>query len=665
MDLTKELERRWQYTWCGVFLGVLAPLGWILFRLMLFWDPKLSLFRQISGDILRNSESMVLYGYMTLGTGAVFAFFGYFLGRNSEQIHERAERLDELNRTVKKQKDEYEQRFKDLNNAVKNSQIINARLQKTLQVRDIYKLSAAGLQEIIGFDRVNVLTVDGKKKTLELILSRTAEGESEPGLVMPLGEAAGVLNKVVLEKESCFIDDISRYPSEYQMRAPCDRVPQLRSRSFIVCPIIVWNEVVALLGIDNKESRTPLGETAIDTVRIFAEQISTTLTKISLIEAVDVLTRELERTFTELLGYREEHARHDLSLHRATGSTTQSIGAIVRASDVIRNAVLTTRSAAGEMSASIEQVAQNLGQLSEFTENSISSMTEIAAAIRSMEENGVRSLSMSETVKQNAEAGARSVGDTLEGLKQIENTVEAAVAAIERLAEKGEAIGHITEVITEITQKTNLLALNAAIIAAQSGEHGRSFAVVAEEIRNLSQEASTSTSAINRLVEEIQTFTLDTVDQIGKTRDQVREGISRGAEMETSLHAILQSSTLAMDMANEIRRGTRESTLAVDSISRSIEDLGEMSSQLSSASREQALGTQNIVRSIDEIQSMAEDLVRAGETQQMNTMQIEGAVTLVSNMVKTIFSEISERKSASREIIERLELIKEIGKEEH
>ena len=656
-----KVERSWTYAFYGICLGILAPVGWIVLRLLLFRNPDLAIFDQVLDDIVRSPESLTLYGYMGAGTAAVLGLFGYLIGTASQQIHERAARLDELNHTIASQKEEFERRFRDLNNGIKNFHVINNHIQKTVDPKEVVDLAADGLHDILGYDRVNILMVNKERNSLEFMASRGSGQDNVSGLTIPLDERGGALFLTVRDKRLQLIDDITRYPEEFHLKPPCDRITQLRSRSFILCPIIVRDEVVGLFGVDNKIKRKVLDDTDVDTVKLFGDQVSATLTKLGLLDAVETLTRELEQTFVELLQYREEHARCDESLRRATSATSESITDIVHAADVVRHSVDTTRSAASEISVSIEQVSQNLNQLTDFMDRSISAMTEIANTIKSVEEHGVRSHTMSETVRTQAEEGGEGVIKTLQGLRGIADSVDEAVAVIGLLSKQSEEIGNITGVITEITQKTNLLALNAAIIAAQAGEHGRSFAVVAEEVRSLSQEAAKSTGEITGIVEEIQAFTRETVDHIGQTRNLVTQGLAKGNVLEASLQQILQSSGQAMDMAHDIRKATREVAKAVESVSRSIEDLGEMSSQVSVASREQAQGTRSIVQSIEEVMNMADDMVEATSRQQQYTQDIESAAQLVTGMVGQIFQAMEERQAGSREVLERLEKLKAVS----
>jgi len=649
------------YAICGACLGLGAPLGWVMIQMLFFARQGESFWAKLGADISRSGESLALYLYMTVGTGVVLSVVGYLIGRASEQVHERARSLDELNRLTALQKQEFERKFTELNNSIKNFHSINTNIQRSVDIRDVLRLAADGLHDVLEYDRVNILMVNRERSSLEFIASRGTGQDDVAGIRIPLDARAGALYKTVSEKRMFLIDDITLMPEDFHLKPPCDAVVQLRSRSFIICPIIVRDEVVGLFGVDNKLKRKILDDTDVDTVKLFADQVSSALIKIDLLQAVETLTRQLEHTFAELLKYRDDHARVDFSLKHATGSTGEAIREIAQAADVVRDAVETTHSAVGEISVSIDQVSQNLGRLTDFMEKSIASMTEIAATIKSVEENGLRSQTMSETVKGQAESGVGAMAATLDGLREISGSVENAVAAIANLAQKSEEIDTITTVISDITQKTNLLALNAAIIAAQAGEHGRSFGVVAGEVRNLSQETADSTGAIARIIDEIQEYTRRAVEYIGNTRQLVGDGIDRGTIMETSLNQILQSATMAMTMAREICKATREVAASVESVSRSIEELGEMSAQVSVASREQVQGTRSIAKSIEQVKSMADDMVAATEKQRHNTANIELAVTQVSDMANRIFSEMEARKKGSVEVIESLERIKAVS----
>lgn len=652
-------KREIVYAACGVLLGVMAPLGWIILRLILFWDDSSSLASQIFTDIMSTEQSRFMYSYMCGGTMVVLGSFGFFIGRASQQILDRALKLDLLNKEVAEQKSNFEHRFIDLDRSIKNFHIINTDLQRSINRQEILRLSADGLHDVIGFDRVNILMMSEDRQQLFFSVCRGANLGDDVNIKLPFDERAGCLYKSIADRQVMLIEDITKMPEEYHLHPPCDNVPQLRSRNFILCPIIIRDQAIGLLAVDNKYKRQRLVDTDVDTVKLFADQISSSIMRINLLDAVETLTRQLEHTFNEFLKYRNEHADLITSLRHATSSTTSATGDISGGAGIIQESVNATRSAVGQISVSIEQVSNSLKSLNEFMESSIAAMTEIQHTVHAVEESSARSHTMSEKVKERAEHGVETVNHVLEGLRGIVTSVEHAGGVISHLSEKGEEVGIITSVVTDLTQKTSLLALNAAIIAAQAGEHGRSFAVVADEVRALAQEAALSTDRINQVIEEIQKYTRETVEHINSTTILVKQGMDQGVEMADVLTQILDSSHQAMDMAHDIRKSTREISESVVGVSHSIEELGEMSLQVSRASREEANGAKSIVAAVEEVRAMADDMVNATSQQTENTRQIETSVDRVSDMAQRIFDEMDDRRKGSLQVIDDLRRLKE------
>ncbi len=285
-------------------------------------------------------------------------------------------------------------------------------------------------------------------------------------------------------------------------------------------------------------------------------------------------------------------------------------------------------------------------------------MTEISSSSQEVEKNASRSETMSEKVKNQAEEGVDMVSKSWQGLQNVSQAVDASIQVIENLSQKSEEIDRIIAVINEINAKTHLLSLNASIIAAQAGEQGRSFAVVADEIRTLSDETTDSAGAIEKLVGETQTYTREAVRQINNTRSKLDEGIQLGRATADSLNDILASSVEAMEMSGKIRLATVEQVRSSQMVAHSIEELGGMSGQVATASREQEKGIQRIVQSITEIKSLADDLAAASKRNEQESRQTDEAVAAVREMAAQIFSEMATKSLNSRHIVESLARLK-------
>lgn len=656
---SSKFNRSTLYSLAGFLLGVSAPIGWALVRLVIFYDPDLSIWTQTVGHILVNNENLALFAYMGGGTAVVLGTFGYFIGRAAEQIHLRAARLNEMNLTVASQKEEFERKYKELNTRITNFHSISARIQKTMDINELVTLTGNGLCEVMDFDRVNILQVDHEQSELRLLVSLGQQNSMNVSASMPLDSRAGVLYKAVTELRHFLVDDINLMPADFRLKPPCDGLDALRSNSFLVCPVVVNGVTEMLLAVDNKLTGRPLEEDDTDTLQLFAAQLSASIIRLRLFSAVDSLTKELERTFSQFMKYRQDYQVLLKTLKRASASTIRLVADIANNADVVRDAVNSTQSASTQISASIDEVGTNINQLSDFMDKSISAMTEIAATIKEVDDNSVSSHKMSELVLDHAEGGVSSVQETLTGLNGISRGVAQAAGTIDQLSQRGEEISTITTVITEIAQKTNLLALNAAIIAAQAGEQGRSFAVVAEEIRGLSQKTAHSSEAIARLIRDIHANTSEVVSQVRNVETLVDQGVVLGGKTEKSLGQILSSATSAKDMSQNIRHATREVSRSAEFVTQSIEELGEMTDQVSTASREQAKGTHGIVRSIEDIREMADEMAKVAIQQRQDSSDIEAAVVSVADMADQIFDEMDARSEQSRSVISQLKQFRE------
>ncbi|MDT8441462.1 MAG: methyl-accepting chemotaxis protein [Desulfuromonadales bacterium] len=646
------------YALSGMLLGVMAPVGWALLRLLLFGDDQRGLLTQIHADLLLTPA---LYLYMGFGTTIVLGVCGFLIGRTTQMIDDRAHKLDRLHREVETQKIDFERRFTDLNSSIKNFHLINTDLQRSVRRDEIFNLVATGLHDVIGYDRVNILLDDEGANCLHFAVCYPREGATQSLPSLPRDQRAGALYRVMRDGQGLLISDIGQLPADMRLQPPFDRLPQLRSRSFVLCPILVRGRAVGLVSVDNKTSRRPLAETDVDTVKLFADQVASALTRVNLLDAVERLTVELEQTFAQVLGYRQEHETLIGSLRTTVRSTSAATGDISRGAAVIQDAVDTTASAVTEISGSIEQVAGNMRTLNGFVEQSMAATSEIRATVAAVEERSVNSHGMAEKVRNRAEHGVKTVGDLLGRLRGIATSVEQSEQIIRQLSARGEEIGSITTVVAGLTQKTSLLALNASIIAAQAGEHGRSFAVVANEVRNLAQEAAASTEKIEAIIDEIARFIHRNVEHIAHTNTLVNEGLSEGDEMSGVLDGILDSSSQAMHMAHEISVSTREITRAVAGVSRAVEDLGGMSAQVTQATREELNGAKNIVSAVESVRTMAEEMVRATAQQSSNAGEIDRFVDQVSSMAHRIFTEVEERRTESDAVLDDLQQLKQGG----
>lgn len=647
----------------GFLLGVIAPIGWLAIRMLCFYDSRQTFIGQIISDITRDSEHFALYCYMGGGTAIVLAILGCLIGKRGDELLERAAELDLLHREVEAQKEIFENRYKVLDTNIKNFHQISSRIQMSLNLKEILRLCAEGLHEVLGYERVNILMDDGSSH-LRFITNVGSEEFDATLVALPIDDSIGVVYKCFSERKVFLIDDISHYPEDYHLKSPHNNIAPLRSRSFILCPVVVKGASVGLFAIDNKRSHRPLNDSDVDTIMLFADQVASAITRTNLLTSINTLTSEMESSFRFLLGSREEYSRNVMHLKESVDSVADGTSIIAMASEGVMTSVDETSAAVNEISVATEQVTRNLDHLAEISHKSAAAMEEINSTISNVEQNAAISHEVSSQVKAQADKSLAVVAETITSLAEIQNSVVLSYEAIKRLEENSTRIENIISVINDITKRTNLLALNASIIAAQAGEYGKSFGVVADEIRNLSLQTGHSTGEITSIIEEIMRESKTAASNITATKEQVQRGVALGHTTGESLQGIYDRSVCSLDMTQQIKLATQEQTISVQLVAHSMEDISSMTAQIFAASTDQAKSTRSIVRSLESIKEMTHEMVSSTSQQVSDGRLIKSTVESVGGMVTEMFDNMEKRRLQSAEVVKELESMKSLTSHE-
>ena len=252
-------------------------------------------------------------------------------------------------------------------------------------------------------------------------------------------------------------------------------------------------------------------------------------------------------------------------------------------------AVEETASSINEMLASIKQVSENTEALSASAEQTSSSITEMSVSVKEVEQRAVESARLAEKVSAEAsERGMAAAAEASKGMDHIKEAVEATADVVNRLGKRSQEIGQILKVIDEVTDQTSLLALNAAILAAQAGEHGKGFAVVAEEIKDLAERTAASTQEIVSLIASVQEETAQSVQAMARGLKAVEAGASLVNVTSEVLEQVADSSRQASGMARAIEKTTAEQARGLAQITEASISIANQIEQIAAPCRNSA-----------------------------------------------------------------------------
>lgn len=341
-----------------------------------------------------------------------------------------------------------------------------------------------------------------------------------------------------------------------------------------------------------------------------------------------------------------------------------SISEVAENTEKLAVSVDLTASAINEIAASLKQVAVHVNTLLGETEQVVSAITEVNSAIKEIGAHSKEEANLAEKVVEVVTDRVAIVNKSSKNIERIIEDVTKTSSIMSRLGERSKEINSIINVINEIADTTNLLALNAAILAAQAGEHGKGFAVVAEQVKNLAKRTAASTKEIGGLIEQVQTDVTSAVSSVELSTSKLIDETMLFAKGENeALTGIANSSKASLDMARKIERATEEQAKGIGQVAAGTHKINTMVEEIKKAADEQSRASEEISHASENMKDITWKVKQSTGEQSKEGKHIAQVIADVAQMMQEITKAMKEQKIASERIVHAIETIRKKSEE--
>jgi len=260
--------------------------------------------------------------------------------------------------------------------------------------------------------------------------------------------------------------------------------------------------------------------------------------------------------------------------------------------------------ASEELTAVSNESKHNINIQQSEVEQAATATNEMTSTIQEVAKNAASASEAAMTASESTVEGKQVVQKTVESIGDLAEDIEKASNVIHELESHSEKIGGVLDVIKNIAEQTNLLALNAAIEAARAGEQGRGFAVVADEVRTLASRTQESTTEIESMVDQLQNGARESVAVMVTSREKATKTVEQANAAGTALHSITESVSLISDMNTQIATAAEEQSSVADEINRNITSINDLGKETAAGANETSSACEELAQLAASLQNL-------------------------------------------------------------
>lgn len=310
-----------------------------------------------------------------------------------------------------------------------------------------------------------------------------------------------------------------------------------------------------------------------------------------------------------------------------------------------------------EMRMTLREVNKHVDGLLENVESTSSAMTELDSSVSEVQRSADDAARLASDVIRDAQRGTEVVEHSRAGIETISDSAREASQLISVLGERVSEINAVLDVIENVSERTNLLALNAAIIAAQAGDAGRGFAVVADQIKALAEQTGGSTKQIEKIVAGVQSQTRSVIAAISNSERAIEEGARLSAAAESALQQIVRSAEQSSLVIKSIADATREQSGSISRVAKDTERVSQTVGSVATTVREQVRTSEQISQATERLSELGPKVQGASSEQVKGFLRVKETVAKLEAMIQTLTRAQAEQTRQSERVLAAVESV--------
>jgi methyl-accepting chemotaxis protein len=370
--------------------------------------------------------------------------------------------------------------------------------------------------------------------------------------------------------------------------------------------------------------------------------------------AIDETTESIEQLGASIVEVNANVAQVFDSARETSSSIMEmdaSVVSVAEHMDYLSESIEATSAGVIQVASGTDQVVSGVVTLKTATDDSMERLQELRRSVHQVREDASESHTLCDDTSQEAFKGMEAVNETITAINEISSSFGDLEQNVSRLANNSKSIGEILQVIRDVAEQTGMLSLNAAIIAAQAGEHGKAFSVVADEVNNLAGRTHRSTQEIAKLVQAVQDDTAAAVAAAEEGAAKVDKGVQRSNVAGKVLAKISEKSKSSTERVHAIFEASTQQNRDLERVEQAMTEVKEIVEQINRSTLDQQTATGEIANAVENIRSLGKGVKTSTDEQRRGSRLMTDSVTHVATMIEQI-AEATQAQTKSSETIQ-------------